>query len=52
MKVFNIQLTEDELKLLGAVLAEQPFKISAPLIANLNKQMVAQQQTEEAKEAA
>ena len=43
---YIIKLTEQDLQILSAALGEIPFKIAAPLVDKLNKQ-IAEQQTKE-----
>lgn len=42
MKV-NLKLTEDHLRIIGAALNELPYRVAAPLIAEINRQLAAQQ---------
>lgn len=42
MKV-NLKLTEDHLRIIGAALSEMPYRVAAPLIAEINRQITAQQ---------
>ena len=42
MKV-NLKLTEDHLRIIGAALSELPYRISAPLIADIERQIMVQQ---------
>jgi len=43
MKTFNLLLDEQEINVLGAALAELPFKVSANLIQKLQQQVNEQQ---------
>ena len=40
---YKIELTEQDLQILSAALGEIPFKIAAPLVEKLNKQIAEQQ---------
>lgn len=40
---YKITLTEQDLQILSASLGEIPFKIAAPLVEKLNKQIAEQQ---------
>ena len=40
---YKITLTEQDLQILSAALGEIPFKIAAPLVEKLNKQIAEQQ---------
>ena len=42
MKV-NLKLTEDHLRIIGAALAELPYRVAAPVLAEINRQIAAQQ---------
>ena len=42
MKV-NLKLTEDHLRIIGAALSELPYRISAPHIADIERQIMVQQ---------
>lgn len=44
---YKIELTEQDLQILSAALGEIPFKIAAPLVEKLNKQIAEQQQLKE-----
>jgi hypothetical protein len=44
---YKIELTEQDLQILSAALGEIPFKIAAPLVDKLNKQITEQQQPKE-----
>lgn len=39
----KVELTEQDLQILSAALGEIPFKIAAPLVEKLNKQIAEQQ---------
>lgn len=43
---YKITLTEQDLQILSAALGEIPFKIAAPFVEKINKQIAEQQQTE------
>jgi len=45
MAEYTIKLTEQDLQTLSAGLGEIPFKIAAPLVGKLNKQIAEQQTT-------
>lgn len=47
MKMFKIELTEQDLQILSAALGEIPFKIAAPLVDKINQQIAEQQQPKE-----
>lgn len=42
MKTYSIQLTLEQWQIIGAALGDQPFKTSAPVIAELNRQIAEQ----------
>ncbi len=44
---YKIEFTEQDLQILSAALGEIPFKIAAPLVEKLNKQIAEQQQPKE-----
>ena len=44
---YKIELTEQDLQILSAALGEIPFKIAAPFVEKLNKQIAEQQQSKE-----
>ena len=46
MKV-NLKLTEDHLRIIGAALSEMPYRVAAPVLAEINRQIAAQQKPEE-----
>lgn len=46
---YLVELSLDELRVVGAALAEQPYRVSAPVIAKINEQVVSQQAAEEQK---
>ena len=39
----KLELTQEQLQIIGAALAELPYRISAPLIAEIERQIVEQQ---------
>jgi hypothetical protein len=39
MKTYTVQLTIEQWQIIGAALGEMPFKTSAPVLAELNKQL-------------
>ena len=41
--LIKLELTEQDLQILSAALGEIPFKIAAPLVDKLNKQIAEQQ---------
>lgn len=45
--IFKIELTEQDLQVLNIALGEIPFKIAAPLVDKLNKQIAEQQRPKE-----
>lgn len=45
--MFNISLTAQELELIGAALMEIPYKLAAPLIANINEQISQQEEADQ-----
>lgn len=49
---YCITLTQEELNILSAALVELPFKMSAPLISKINKQLSEQNQNRESTEKA
>jgi len=44
---YKIELTEQDLQILSVALGEIPFKLAAPLVEKLNKQIAEQQQPKE-----
>ena len=44
---YKITLTEQELSILSAALVELPFKIAAPLVERINRQIAEQRKKEE-----
>ncbi len=46
---YKIELTEQDLQVLNIALGEIPFKIAAPLVEKLNKQIVEQQKIKDEK---
>lgn len=48
---YSITLTEQELGILSAALVELPFKVVAPLVAKINKQ-IAEQSSADRQESA
>ena len=44
---YKIELTEQDLQILSAALGEIPFKIAAPLVDKINKQIAEQEQPKE-----
>lgn len=42
----NIKFSDNDLKILNAALIELPYRVSAQLIANINKQIVEQQKND------
>lgn len=43
----KLELTHEQLQLIGAALNELPYRVAAPLIAEINRQITAQQPTPE-----
>ena len=43
MTTLTLTLTDQQLQIIGAALAELPYRISAPLIADIERQIMAQQ---------
>lgn len=39
MKKFNIEFSQEDMQVLQAALVELPFRVAAPLINNINKQI-------------
>lgn len=52
MKSYTITLTREHLQTVANALAEMPFKASAPVIAEINKQVVEQDKPPTISEAA
>jgi hypothetical protein len=48
MKTFTIEVTADEVNLIGAGLAEMPMKLALPLVKKLQEQVSKQEKTSEA----
>lgn len=46
---FNIQLSGQELELIGKLISEHPYKLVAPLIQNINEQIQEQLKHDEAR---
>lgn len=40
----KLELTHEQLQIIGAALAELPYRVSAPLLAEINRQIAAQQE--------
>jgi hypothetical protein len=47
MEIFNLKLTPEQLQIISAALVELPFKMAAPLIDEINKQLRQQQSESE-----
>ena len=45
--IYKIELTEQDLQVLNMAIGEIPFKLAAPLVDKLNKQIAEQQQPKE-----
>ena len=43
MTTLTLTLTDQQLQVIGAALSELPYRISAPLIADIERQIMAQQ---------
>lgn len=52
MTVYTMTLTMEQLQVIGAALSEMPFRASAPLIAELNRQVAEQAKLAATSEAA
>ena len=39
----KLELTQEQLQIIGAALNELPYRVAAPLIAEINRQLAAQQ---------
>lgn len=39
----KLDLTEEHLQIIGAALSEMPYRVAAPVIAEINKQLAEQQ---------
>ena len=39
----TLTLTDEQLQIIGAALAELPFRVAAPVISEINRQLAAQQ---------
>lgn len=50
MKTYNLQLTLDQIKVIGAALGEIPTKLGMPVTLEINRQ-IQQQEAEERKSA-
>lgn len=50
-KTIMISFTQDQLRVLDSALCELPYKIAAPLIAHINKEISNQQEGEEDRSA-
>ena len=48
--MYKIELTEQDLQIFSASLGEIPFKIAAPFVDKINKQIAEQQQQQQPKE--
>ena len=44
MKTFTLVVSEEQINIIGAALAELPFKVAAPMVQELQKQVNEQQQ--------
>lgn len=40
----KLELTQEQLQIIGAALSEMPYRVAAPLVAEINKQIAAQQE--------
>ena len=45
--IYKIELTEQDLQVLNMAIGEIPFKLAAPLVDKLNKQIAEQQRPKE-----
>lgn len=45
---FNLTLTDQHLQIIGAALAELPYRVAAPVMDEINTQIAAQQPKSEA----
>ena len=43
--IYNLALTQEQLTVIGAALAELPYRAAAPVIDEINRQIAEQQQT-------
>ena len=44
----KLELTQEHLQIIGAALAELPFRVAAPVIEEINRQIAEQQRPQEA----
>ena len=42
----KLELTQEQLQIIGAALSEMPYRVAAPLVAEINRQIVSQQEAE------
>ena len=40
----KLELTQEQLQIIGAALSEMPYRVAAPLVAEINKQIEAQKE--------
>ena len=45
--IYTLELTQEQLNIISIALGEIPFKIVAPLVENINKQLIEQQAKKE-----
>jgi hypothetical protein len=45
--MYTLKFTDEELRTIGAILAEHPYKIVAPILASINAQLRALEKTNE-----
>jgi hypothetical protein len=43
MNIFNLKLTPEQLQVISAALSEMPYRLAAPLIDEINRQLRQQQ---------
>ena len=41
--MYTLTLSDEQMQIIGAALAELPFRVAAPVISEINKQLAAQQ---------
>ena len=47
MEPMKIELTKDHLQIVGAALSELPYRVVQPVIAEINRQIAAQQEPQD-----
>ena len=43
----KLELTQEQLQIIGAALSDLPYRVAAPVLAEINRQIAAQQKDED-----